>query len=445
MTTAYRRAALLATVLLAAGTMPAVATTIRVPEDYATVLAGVDAAFPGDSVLVGPGTWTALATRVVVIFGSPETITACAFPRGGVTILGPAGRDATILDASVEDSGAGILTVILFADRLGDGPLVLEGLTVTGARRPTGAQALAGVNSDGLIVRSCRFYGNESDVPQGASAGAAIAGTDCSVEIVDSQIDHDLSIGGVVLVFDSSLTIRGCRFEENRGQAVQLDAESELSAVVLIEDSDFVRNRGGGFGTAVDLTSTPVYTIRRCRFVENVAEDWSGAAVRLAATYGRIEYCVFERDSCLAATSHGGGVSLEQSSGYVLFSTFVGCHAARDGAAFSALQGGVRFANNIVAYSTGGAAVDEFAAPNIGGCNDYWANAGGDFGQWWTPSATDFFVDPLFVDPPFSDYTVREDSPCMVGDCGQVGALGIGCESLAVEPRSWSKIKGLYR
>jgi hypothetical protein len=52
---ATRRAALVGGVLLA-GLDFAQASTINVPGDYATVLAGVDEASPGDTVLVGPGT-----------------------------------------------------------------------------------------------------------------------------------------------------------------------------------------------------------------------------------------------------------------------------------------------------------------------------------------------------------------------------------------------------
>jgi hypothetical protein len=64
------------------------AATIRVPEDSPTVLAAVDLAVPGDSVLVGPGTWSAKATRVIVAQNGPFQYTACAYPRGGVVIRG---------------------------------------------------------------------------------------------------------------------------------------------------------------------------------------------------------------------------------------------------------------------------------------------------------------------------------------------------------------------
>ena len=41
--------------------------TIHVPADYPTVLAGLDAAVSGDTVLVAPGTWTDTDTRIVQV------------------------------------------------------------------------------------------------------------------------------------------------------------------------------------------------------------------------------------------------------------------------------------------------------------------------------------------------------------------------------------------
>ena len=51
------------------------AGVIRVPEDYPSVLAALDASAAGDSVLVAAGTWTDTATRVVLIGGSGKTFT----------------------------------------------------------------------------------------------------------------------------------------------------------------------------------------------------------------------------------------------------------------------------------------------------------------------------------------------------------------------------------
>jgi hypothetical protein len=129
-----------------------------------------------------------------------------------------------------------------------------------------------------------------------------------------------------------------------------------------------------------------------------------------------------------------------------LNNTFVGCHAYADGAAFQAFGGNVlSFERNLVTYSTGAAGVQNYgAAPDPNFCNLYWSNSEGDFGTW-IPSPTDLFADPIFCDLALKDFTVREDSPCVVGGCGQIGALGVGCKNISVEPQSWGRIKELYR
>jgi hypothetical protein len=57
-------------------------------------------------------------------------------------------------------------------------------------------------------------------------------------------------------------------------------------------------------------------------------------------------------------------------------------------------------------------------------------------------------VDPEFCDIPADDYTVRNTSPCAEENspvCGQIGAYGIGCGTVSVEPTSWSRVKSWYR
>ncbi|GJM43802.1 MAG: hypothetical protein DHS20C21_06440 [Gemmatimonadota bacterium] len=53
-------------ILLMATSSAAQATTHRVPEDYATINAAIDVAASGDSILVGPGTWTSETRSLTV-------------------------------------------------------------------------------------------------------------------------------------------------------------------------------------------------------------------------------------------------------------------------------------------------------------------------------------------------------------------------------------------
>ena len=126
--------------------------------------------------------------------------------------------------------------------------------------------------------------------------------------------------------------------------------------------------------------------------------------------------------------------------------SFIGCHGSIPGSAFIANDGSsITFDKNLVAHSTGSAAVQDYGNfVQTSSCNLFWSNEEGNGGSWeFAP--TDIFADPLFCDFESLDFTVREDSPCIIGGCGQIGALGIGCEDVSVDEMSWGKIKGLYR
>jgi hypothetical protein len=96
---------------------------------------------------------------------------------------------------------------------------------------------------------------------------------------------------------------------------------------------------------------------------------------------------------------------------------------------------------NIIVNGLGGVGVfaDQGAAP-ITSCNDVWQNAGGEyFGV--LPGPNSFSLDPLFC--PGEARFLNEESPCVGGPCGLIGARGVGCGTVAVDPlpgvpaRSW--------
>lgn len=63
------------------------------------------------------------------------------------------------------------------------------------------------------------------------------------------------------------------------------------------------------------------------------------------------------------------------------------------------------------------------------------------------------FVDPLFCAPAScdaapttaGDYRLAQNSPCLLGPCGQIGAFGQGCGIIGIDPWSWGRIKALHR
>ena len=96
-----RRALRAAIALLGAGALHgsfARGATLHVPGEYPTIQAGIDAASPGDSVLVGPGTWTDRDTRQINPFDPSVLITSCGFLKAPLAVIGTEGAEATIVD-----------------------------------------------------------------------------------------------------------------------------------------------------------------------------------------------------------------------------------------------------------------------------------------------------------------------------------------------------------
>jgi hypothetical protein len=414
----------------------AVAGTIRVPEDIPTVLAAVDLAMPGDSVVIGPGTWTDRATRVIVAENGPHQFTACAFARGEVVIRG-AGAGVTTLD--VGGYAGTFVADVVFVQRPGEGPLLVEGMTLTGA---TGVgDAVVGLYSDGLEIRSCRLEGNRLAVEVG----------DCPLTMTDCEVigNHWSGSGAIVLASLTPIHLTRCRFEGNTGICVQTNYDPG-GGPAIFEDCQFIRNRGPGFGTALNLQYASGYMIERCLFLENVAEvDQEGGAVRVAAGYGEIRNSVFAYDSVYAPSSVGGGVVITGGTATVRNNTFVGCYATGNGVAFAAWLGATgTFDRNVVAHSAGGSAVRFVAGTAItAGCNLFWENPLGHYTSGF-PFPTDVVSDPLFCDLPGRDFTVRDDSPCLAPptpSCAPIGALGVGCGGVSLEPTSFGRIKSVFR
>ena len=55
--------------------------------------------------------------------------------------------------------------------------------------------------------------------------------------------------------------------------------------------------------------------------------------------------------------------------------------------------------------------------------------------------------DPRFCAPGMDDYTLDKNSPCVAKahDGGDIGALGVGCDLVTVQPTTWGSLKRRYR
>lgn len=103
----------------------------------------------------------------------------------------------------------------------------------------------------------------------------------------------------------------------------------------------------------------------------------------------------------------------------------------------------VEIERTLIAFNLGAAVDCTVGADVTLACSDIYGNAGGD----WTgliagqaDTAGNFTADPRFCDSANDDYHLLDASPCAAnvgagtGDCGRIGALGIGCTAPASTP-----------
>jgi len=427
----------LAAVAWWAAAAPAGGTTLRVPSEYPTIQAGIDAAVSGDSVLVAPGTYTSVETRTNP-YGT--LVTACAFLKGGVKLISEAGPDATIIDQLGQ---VGPFFTYVVDAWFETEPTWIEGFTVTGG--PLGANGLTVGESSPVTVKNCAFL--NLDASDDGRGGAIVSAAEdltilgcrfenCHAEeggaifqnsanlLVEDSVFEGCDFAGIRTYYDSGTfpgnyraEIRRCEFYGNPGGGVGIDS---YRGGVLVEDCVFVGNSDdNGAGGALSGTATPdVFTVRSCVFLDNFA--LSGGALNLA-----------------------GPVIVEGS-------TFFGNHHQSNSFPGSAMRlaiGPLGITNCVIAGGYGGpGAIRIFGGTVTSGCNVFWENEGGAGHLVLDP--TDREVDPLFCDPINGDFTVQENSPCLPAHsagCGLIGAFGQGCGGVAVTPDTWTKTKALFR
>lgn len=124
--------------------------THRVPSDYPTIQAAIDAAALGDTVLVAPGTYTGPGNRNIT------------FPIGSLVLMSEGGPSQTILDCQGTDSSYQQgMTVTNGQDNI-----FIRGFTIKNAYAGSGAAIYISFASPD--IRDCVFVNNSAPIAGGA-------------------------------------------------------------------------------------------------------------------------------------------------------------------------------------------------------------------------------------------------------------------------------------
>lgn len=229
------------------------AATRRVPSQYATIQAAVDASTAGDIVLISPGTYRGVGNTNIVI---PSDLPA-------ITIRSENGPSTCVIDC--EHAARGLRLA-------GSGAAVVEGLTVRNGQAVSGGGIHGGTGVLSLVtcvIESCAALGGDAD--DAGDGGALVSYGPALVRDCVFLANHAARHGGAVLARHATLI--ACHLEGNTalaGGAVFSDAESGACIAMLhvtLKGNSAILG-GGGCGPA---------SVANCRFLANAAAVAGGA------------------------------------------------------------------------------------------------------------------------------------------------------------------------
>ncbi|MCB9899451.1 MAG: right-handed parallel beta-helix repeat-containing protein [Planctomycetes bacterium] len=426
---------------------PGVRAQLLVPAQYPTIQAAIDAASPGDTVLVGPGTY----------------LERIDFLGKDVVLQSSDGPEVTILDG---DTGLGSGSVVTFANGETQAA-VLSGFTVRGGHQggPAGdgggvlclgasPSLLGNIIRDNVAERggaicclsaSPRIEGNAllanwSAVDDGGGGGT-IWCEDSAALILHNTIEGNASLfhgsPGIQLEGSPDVLIAGNTIRDNgsmSGSGGAIACRSGSSATIRANriEGNYAAGPGGGiavFGCDPVIDSNLV--------LENATDQSgfeAGGGIFCSASAAQIVANTIRANH--VASGGGAGLALVDFTGSVVGNVLAG-HAAITGAALFYSYSGpcdtsFLFAHDTVVGNTGlGPAIDTF-----GGCHleivdsIFWDDAPFGLGPGHTVTASvveggypgdALDEDPLLVDAAGGDDHLRFDSPCRDAGASYVG------------------------
>lgn len=426
---------------------PAAAADLAVGagQPYLTVEAALQAAAPGDRILVDPGGYDVRETRLglaveIAPAAGAGTVTLRADSGKGLFVVEPGGA-LVLRDLALEGQGRQVATVT-------DASIAVVGGVVTGARGRDGGvidATTATVSLEGVTIEAPIADDRGGVVHAVGSVVSMIGGSVRAAEAKKGGV-FDLSAG-------STLTVDGARFEANVADEGSVWIVTDGAAVA--SGVAFVGNVANNRGTVVCDTSD--CTLAGVTFDGNVAPDAAvaralGGALSLSSSvlcrHGGDRAIEVQsgtlslRDDVFVGNDVGDGlVVVDGGVADVLEVHFVGNTAAGSGAALAARGGAtVSLQNTLVAYNTaGGPVVDVPSADLSGGWSLFHGNADADLPGGLR--ATDVAGDPLFpapapgscdaaaLAPPIASPAVDAGNPALSdgdGSRSDIGAFGGG-------------------
>ena len=383
------------------------ATTLRVPETHSTIQSGIDAAAPGDTVLVAPGTYNGDGNRDLD-FGGKD-----------LTLRSSGGREITWIDCegTDEDPHRGI--------HLHSGETtasVIEGFTITGGRLPQDFNPSRGggvfLDHASATIVECTIRDCSAWLGGGAATVGPVEGDPVSLTMIGCD---------VVDCGDGSFTAGGAVYNNHR-------------TVFEAVDCRFERNRALGSGGALRFNTNCHLSATRCSFSDNDLMgrgNTYGAGIHAYLSSLDLNECTIQNNTA-SGTSIGGGIWFEGQPNQSYHANLTNCVVTGN----QAQRGGgihVRHYNTMdLRFSTVsgnsadslGAGVDSFSYASIKASDSIiWGNEpdANQFYRGWQGALSAEYcdieggwdgdgnidADPLLSDPASHDYHLTDASPCI--------------------------------
>jgi hypothetical protein len=389
--------------------------------DAPHIAAGMDsAAASGDTLMIGPGTYTGEDNRDIDLAGKQVYITSQ--DGAATTIINCQGEGRAFLINSGQDQSTVIegLSVQNGSDALAGGAIICEGTSPT-------------IRDN--IFAACT-----------AAAGGAIACISSAEPLITGNAIIDciggISVGGGIYSEGSSPVIEDNRMAGNlagNGGAIYVDSgDAEIRDNLILTNG--ATAAGGGI---YSRGTTGTITIIDNRIMENTAaQDGGGVYVRGP------EPTITGNIVAMNTAMNGGGFFFRAINTATMENNTVAENTAPSGSGIRLFDSDLTIAKTIIAFNDDGAGLfcDLSSSPTVD-CCIVSGNAGGDdICGTSTNNSTD---DPQFCGmPDTGDYRVQSDSPALpaVSLCGElIGAEPDPCGTDAVEPATWGRIKNAYR
>ncbi len=277
-----------------------VAGEIHVPRDFRDIQAAIDAAAPGQSVVVADGVWTGRGNANITFRGKAITVRSANGPaaciidaqRGGsafvfnaregaasviegFTLRGASqsavqclGAGPTIRGCILNDNWNGLYGGGLFADSAAS-PLLIDCIV---------SNNLAGMGAGAAIVRSrarierCEFFGNRTDL----FGGGGVAATDAAdVTIIDSVFHENQAIGfsgngsGVLISRATGLVVNSL-FYRNTATFIGGGLSSVLSTTRIV-NCTVSNNSAADFGSGLYIDGNT--SVENSIFWNNIVDE----------------------------------------------------------------------------------------------------------------------------------------------------------------------------